>query len=303
MNTERPDFGRALRAWFEDGPTVMNDRVVDDIAVRIARQPQRRTWRLRGRPFVTTYAKLAAGLAAVVLVAVVGWQLLPRPLATAGSSPAPSSRATSEVTAVPALRNGSMAPGTYGLNPLASEPALRILADVPAGWQGYGSFAILGPKGTGSPDGIGIGFVATSGLFRDPCHWDLKGDHSWPQPPDITVGPSVDDLVRALAANKAYTSTAPLDTSLGGFRGKQLELQLPSDIAACDKDSGGSSRYMVFSGVDGGLYAQGPANRFRLTIVDVAGTRLIAVLVDYAATSAADRSVAQEILDSLVITR
>ena len=78
MNAERSDLDRALRTWFEDGPTVMPDRVVDVVADRIARQPQRRPWRLRGRPFMNTYVKLAAALAAVIVVAVVGYNLLPR---------------------------------------------------------------------------------------------------------------------------------------------------------------------------------------------------------------------------------
>ena len=50
MNAERSDFDRALRTWFEDGPTVMSDRVVDIIADRIARQPQRRRGASEGGP-------------------------------------------------------------------------------------------------------------------------------------------------------------------------------------------------------------------------------------------------------------
>ena len=66
MNAERSDFDRALRTWFEDGPTVMADRVVDVIADRIARQPQRRKWRLQGRLILNPYLKLVAGLTAVL---------------------------------------------------------------------------------------------------------------------------------------------------------------------------------------------------------------------------------------------
>lgn len=303
-----PEVEPVLRAYLAETGDTAPDRVLRDVAARIALLPRRRAWRLQGRPFVNTSLRLAAGLAAAVVVAVLGWQLLQPAPSTTGSSPAPSAvvgpsagPSSPAATRLPPLPNGSLAAGAYVLNPLIGR-SLQIAVDVPAGWQGYGNFALLGPKGTGSPDGIGIGFIATTGLYGDPCHWDLKGDHTWPQPADIAVGPSVDELVRALAANTAYTTTAPIDTSLNGFRGKQLELRVPSEIAACDKDSSGESRYMVFSGPDGGLYAQGPDWHMQLSIVDAGGTRLIAVLGTYAGTPTADRAAAQQILDSLAIT-
>jgi hypothetical protein len=74
---ERSDFDRTLRHWFDDGPSVMPDRLVGSVAARIARQPQRRAWRLQGRPNVNLYAKLAAAAAAALVVGFVGWRLLP----------------------------------------------------------------------------------------------------------------------------------------------------------------------------------------------------------------------------------
>ena len=44
---ERGDISPALQHWFADGPTTMPDRVVNVVADRIAREPQRRGWRLR----------------------------------------------------------------------------------------------------------------------------------------------------------------------------------------------------------------------------------------------------------------
>lgn len=104
MNTDRSDFDRALRAWFSDGPTVMSDRVVDGISDRIARQPQRRTWRLQRRLVMNTYAKLAVAAAAVVIVGLVGWQLLPGSGGFGGRptpSPAPTASPTQRVAPTP----------------------------------------------------------------------------------------------------------------------------------------------------------------------------------------------------------
>ena len=45
MTSER-DIERILDLWFADGPTQAPDRVLDVVADRIGRQPQRPAWRL-----------------------------------------------------------------------------------------------------------------------------------------------------------------------------------------------------------------------------------------------------------------
>jgi len=199
------------------------------------------------------------------------------------------------------LHDGYLQPGTYRLQPFGS---LAIEADVPGGgWAGTG-FGFLGPAGTGSPGGIGVAFMRVDGLFRDPCHWDLNGTGAYEQPGDVAVGPSVADLVTALRANTSYTSSNPVPVTVGGYSGQQLDIQLPADVDfnTCDVANGGPSGvYFPFSGVDAGLFAQGPGNRWRTSIVDVAGTRLVIVVADYTGTPVVDRSAMQVIFDSLAI--
>lgn len=101
MNTERSDFDRALREWFSDGPTTMPDRVVDLLADRIDRQPQRHAWRLRGRPFMNSYAKVALAAAAVVILAVAGYSILPRTGPGPGGVPSPSPTVLPAATKTP----------------------------------------------------------------------------------------------------------------------------------------------------------------------------------------------------------
>ena len=70
---ERGDISPTLQHWLADGPTRMPDRVVNVVADRIARQPQRRGLRLRWRrrPKVNAGLAVAAvvGLLVVALVA------------------------------------------------------------------------------------------------------------------------------------------------------------------------------------------------------------------------------------------
>ena len=116
------------------------------------------------------------------------------------------------------------------------------------------------------------------------------------------MGPTVDDLVAGLRANTFYTSSAARPVTIDGYSGKELEIQLPDDpFTKCDKDDpddpGGHE--FVFSGP--GLYAQGPANRWHLYILDVDGARLISVILSYAKTPQTDLDLARNIIETMNI--
>lgn len=96
---DRSDINRVLGHWFEDGPTVMPDRVADVVAHRISLRPQRRARRLLWRFPMSSAMKYGLGAAAVLIVAVVGYNLLPKgpnvggPPATATPAPTATSQA------------------------------------------------------------------------------------------------------------------------------------------------------------------------------------------------------------------
>jgi hypothetical protein len=194
--------------------------------------------------------------------------------------------------------------GRYVFRPLAEVPSLNIVATGPNGWVGYPSWAMDGPEPVraDAPTGIGISFFSANGVYGDPCHWDVLGTGDAGSPGDVAVGPTVDDLVAALRANTFYTSSVATPVAIDGYAGQELELQLPDDpFTTCDKDDpddpGGHA--FVFSGP--GLYAQGPANRWHLYILDVEGTRLITVILSYEGTPKADLDLAQNVIDTLDI--
>jgi hypothetical protein len=312
MNQNR-DIDWFLDAWLTDGPTVAPDRVLDVVADRIERQGQRPAWRLDWRLLsMNPLAKVGAAIAAVVLVAFIGYNLLPRtsgvvggpsPTATPTVSPTPTATATVALTA---LSMGPLPAGTYWTGPFGSASAIKVTFALPAGWEGFPDWAVIGPRTTDAPDGIGVAFLMASAMYSDPCHWDVAGTGAFPQPGDIAVGPTVDDLVAALRANTAYTASAPVDVVVDGHAGKQLDLQLPADVdftTTCDKPAGSDSgAYLVWSppsGTENDLYAQGPGTRWQLRIVDVDGARIIILIDDYAGTPEADRAAAKAIVDSI----
>ena len=102
---DRSDIERVLTTWFDDGPSRMPDRVVDIVADRVGRQSQRRAWRLDWRRYVmNTNVKIAAALAAVLVVAVLGYNLLPGTSTGVGGS-APTQSPSPSVAGTPAWDN------------------------------------------------------------------------------------------------------------------------------------------------------------------------------------------------------
>jgi hypothetical protein len=302
----RSDTERILDAYLAPEADRLADRVIDAALADIARTPQRRSWWPAWRSNrMNTYAKLIAAAAAVLVVAVVGYQFLPSNGGIGGepsARPSPTATSSPSATAIPPIVDGPLAAGMYRLRPFASG-TMTIDATVPGGgWLGGPPAAIGGPVGASNgPNGVAVAFLNAQTINSDPCHWDKDGSGRAPQEGDIEVGPTVDDLAQALAA-APYESTTPVPATLGGYSGKRLELQLVPDPSGCDTWDGAGNQYFVFGGHDGAQYAQGDANTWQVTVVDVEGTRLIAVLISYAETSSEHLSAAQGILDSVVIT-
>jgi hypothetical protein len=255
--------------------------------------------------------KYGAAIAAVLIIAVIGWNLLPGRSSGVGgqptASPSPTATPSANPTTSPAasgptaLSEGQLKAGRYRIQPFGDHPSLSLTADIPAGWLGVPDIpAVTGPTTEEPPDGMLIGFQLADGLFSDPCHWDLDGTGSADQPGDVSVGTTVDTLVAALKANKSYTSSAATPITLGGFEGKALELQLPGDdvLSTCDGQPG-EHRYFVF---EKGFYSQGPNSRWHLFIVDVEGTLMITFISYFPGTPPALVAAGEAIVNSFEIT-
>ena len=264
---------------------------------------------------MNTYLKLAAALAAVLVVAVVGYNLLPgrtgpgAPTSAPTSAPTPSTQpsptaAASEVAACTGVvdvpdADGVLEPCRYRFRP---SDTYAVEADIPDGWSKFGTLLeVVGP-GANGPSGVGVVFQAIeSGLYSDACHWDLAGTGEL-KPGDVEVGPEVQDLVDALRANTSYTATKPSPITFGPYQGKRLEIQIPTDLDLDTCDAHVSNDDPLYFVAPGTLYAQGQGNRWDMSIVDVEGTRVIVTIIYYEGTPAADLEAARAIVDSLEFT-
>jgi hypothetical protein len=308
-----PDVEPVLRAYLADTSDRAPDRVLADVAARIADQPQRRTWRLRGRPLMNGYAKLAAGLAAVIAVAFVGYNVLPgvgnfggQPSPSPASTPSPSPRATGSLfgpAAAPLPDEGALVEGAYIFEVEGSSLSLSAL--VPGGWRAD-TGDLMGPNGWQEPGGVTVGFTTVDGLYQDPCHWSKFGNGGGPVV--VPVGPKAIDLVDAIKASSNFVITErPQGVSLGSHTGYTMQIKLPDgiDLMECDLgDFGILHHYRGFAGSGETSLKYAPdrlALRTDLLIVDYHGTRLIAYIRHYDGTPDADLEAARAILESVEV--
>jgi hypothetical protein len=87
MSVDR-ETTRVVRSWLDEGVTQLPDRVLDAVLDQVPATPQRRSGWSAWRSYrMSTYAKIVAAAAAVVVVAVGAYQFLPRSGGIGGPGP------------------------------------------------------------------------------------------------------------------------------------------------------------------------------------------------------------------------
>jgi hypothetical protein len=227
MRTDQ-ETTRIVRSWLEEGVTALPDRVLDAALDQLPATPQRRSW-WPARRFATmhTYAKLAIAAAAVLVVAVVGYQFLPRTGGVGGQptpAPSPTIVPSPSSSIVPLLPGGELLPGTYRLVSFTNQP---LTLNVPAtGWaHADGNFITKGDAWDGN--GVTLATWQVSHIYSDSCDWEGT----------LVPVDTARSIVAALVVQQGHTTSEPSDTTLGGQPATRIELSLdPSfDVATCDR--------------------------------------------------------------------
>ena len=284
------DFDRTARTWLQEGPGQLSDRVLQAALDEIHITRQRRPWwpARRFRSMGTAF-RLAASATAIVVAAAVGIYLLPGgspsgPQPTAPPSTSPDPLASASAALQP---QGSLAPGDYSLSYTPEDP-VQVRLSVPDGWVG-GDYLIA--KNSGDQEMAVVLWGTVANVYRDGCQW--RG--SLFEPP---VGPTVEDLADALAGLTDRETTAPIDITIDGFAGKEVQMTIPEiEFGSCDE-----REFRTWVGYDGGArFHQGPGEHSRIWILDVNGERILLFSRDFPSTSAEDRAELDQIMDSIRI--
>jgi hypothetical protein len=184
-------------------------------------------------------------------------------------------------------------PGTYLLDRFQVDLAFDIPEGDPPGWHAGKSMAHTAIVLWYTPPEITYGFAFwnVDNVHVDPCSV-AAGEL---EPP---IGPSVDDLVAALSTLPGLQATAPVDVTVGAFRGKEIELTTLDFGDDCPQ-------VIAFSAGDGAvdldLVNPLAGETFRVKILDVNGVRIVLYTMEPATRDAAVEAERQQILDSIRI--
>ena len=152
-------------------------------------------------------------------------------------------------------------PGTYVLDRFPVDLAFDIPDGGPPGWHaGTATDKTAIVLRYTPPDVTRVfAFFAADSVPIDAC--DAAAGAR--EPP---IGPSVDDLVAALSTVPGLQATAPIDVTVGAFRGNEVTLTAESEPDCAEVTA-------FASGDEAHSFANG--DTFRVQILDVAGTRIV----------------------------
>jgi hypothetical protein len=218
--TASRDTERLIRAFLDEGVTELPERVYDAVRSDIDRTHQRVVigpWRT---PVMNTFAKFAMAAAAVLVVALAGYNLLPSdpgrgatPTASASPSPSPSMSPSPSPSASDLAfpRAGSIVAGRHPMV-LSGKP---LTIDWPAGWISNGEFRVHTVSGSAA-------FIfwtnAPTNVYEDPCA-------NAPLDPPAGSGPA--ELAAAVGSIPGTDLIAePSDLSIGGQPAKLVTIRI-----------------------------------------------------------------------------
>jgi hypothetical protein len=285
VSTDR-DTDRIVRSWLEDGATALPDRVLDAVLDDLPTTPQRRPlWSAWRFSTMSTALRWGAAGVAVVALALIGFVYFGGDRGVGISSATPSASPSFSLSP-----SDTSAPESRQF--IVDEPfPLRISADVTSAWQlwtpSVGADAVAIYEGSPDPpDGRVIVFAIVQNLLADPCNTAAGGM-------DPPVGPSVDDLAAAFAAQPNTDATDPVAVSIDGYDGLYLDYTNIGGDAPCQT----LTRWRSSMGDREALLNE----RDQVWILDVDGVRLVIDAASFPGTSAEDLADMRAIIESLSI--
>jgi hypothetical protein len=281
--TQQSDIERLLDIWFRDGPDQAPERVLDVVVDRIERQGQRPAWRLDWRRYtMNPNFKIAAAIAAVVIVAVIGYNLLPGSTSSVGGpviTPSPSATVSASPSASAATIDcedqlpgceGPLAAGVHHTNQFAPGFSYETTSPVLGAWLNVIDQPGIMKIDQGNPnDPYAL-------LWSDPVITDQSVPCS--ANPDPTRGHRATDWIAFLTSHPGLVASEPVPVDFGGITGQQVELAVADTwTTTCPNHN---AHYVTLltqpvQGQPGGEYGLGSDQRVLMTVVDVGAKTVV----------------------------
>jgi len=258
MSSDR-DTTNIVRSWLEEGVSVLPDRVLDEVLAHVPTTPQRRQSLAGWRNWqMSSFVRLGVAGAAVVAIIVAAAFLLGRGnVGVIGPSVVP----TSSLTLQP-FPDGRISPMTARYAIELPHAQLDAVMTLDQGWHSGGWFVRRGQAA--------VIFYTPENVNADACHQDKTL-------PDPAIGPTVDDFLNALSAQRNSEMTSPEDVTIAGTTAKRIELQAsanaPCRIVRWWTDPCCGEPAFRGTGAD----AAGRANPDTVWVLDVDGQRVAVV--------------------------
>jgi hypothetical protein len=312
VSTER-DLTRIVRSWLSVDEHESPDRVLDNVFALLDATPQRPAWwPARRIADMNTYAKLAIAAAAVVVVALVGYNLMPAgdgrggtPTASPSPSPSasasPSSSASASLPPEPSPVEGAIPPagrlevGRHAFSQNGIDFSLELASP---DWASSGVAVApdggnltKGVRGLRDPSAVWMLFWSIDGVYSDPCGGVAA-------PP---VSPSSADLASAVATLPGIELVSGrTDVTVGGRAAKHIEITIPDSIPC-------SPEQFLLWYDDVTCASSAPCARFatatgetnQVWIVEVDGTHVWIEAETYAGAPPEIEQTVQAIIDSI----
>lgn len=247
------DIEQLLETWLDEGPTDTADAVFDSAVARVYRQRQRPAWRfLRKEPTaVLTPIKLMLAAAAFFVVAVVGGSFLlsrpgqvggppspsPSPIVSPSPSTSPSAGAvfpewyTDAESARQGGGSGILSAGTHTTHGFVTGSRLTV----PDGWVNDTDhplvYALFPMNSANEAQYALVGETAQNILLTTQVANNM---FVICETTGLLPSGTAAQVIDAVLANKALSATEPVDVTIGGLSGLQVDVQLNPDwIGSC----------------------------------------------------------------------
>lgn len=267
MTTDRETL-QIIGSWMEEGRTRLPDHVLDAVLDQLPAAPQRRPgWSARRIADMNPLAKYAIATAAVVVIAIVGFNLLSsNGDSQVGGVASPSAAPVSSPPPLAPTTGAAIEAGRYRW----TSPNVDVSFALSEGWTGREDGLLVRDEGTPTDMGFWRNLPRTSSeigsFFPDAC----KGE-----PVAIgEIGDTVDDLVNALEG-QGSTDVVIGDIAAGSVAGKRIEISETPGLDRSQCRNGADGPLQVWVDVSGeGFLSFNSDTRAVAYIFDVDGNRL-----------------------------